>query len=118
MDSYNHMIDNMQDVITLNVDPESEFSLLGEIGRGNYGKVHKAQRIKDGKVFAIKIVPYNQEIESLKKEIAILKQCSCNYIVKFFGAFVKDQDLWLVLEYCDAGSVQDIIKMTGRTLNE
>ena len=63
-------------------------------------------------------MPSTTELESLKKEIAILIQCNSPYIVKFFGAYLKDQDLWLVLEFCNAGSVQDIIKMTGRTLNE
>lgn len=31
---------------------------------------------------------------------------------------MKGQDLWLILEFCNAGSVQDIIKMTNKTLNE
>ena len=26
--------------------------------------------------------------------------------------------MWLILEYCNAGSVSDIIKITERTLNE
>jgi serine/threonine kinase 3 len=67
---------------------------------------------------AIKIIPDSSDIECLKKEIAILKQCQSPYIVKFYGGYLKDKDLWLVLEYCNAGSIQDIIKMTGRTLNE
>jgi len=67
---------------------------------------------------AIKIIPWAQDIESLKKEIAILGQCQCPYIVKFYGAYLTDSDLWLILEFCTAGSVQDIIKMTGKTLNE
>ena len=45
-------------------------------------------------------------------------QCQCPYIVRFYGAYIKDTDFWLVLEYCNAGSVQDIIKMTNRTLTE
>ncbi len=37
---------------------------------------------------------------------------------RFYGAYIKDTDFWLVLEYCYAGSVQDIIKMTNRTLTK
>ena len=67
---------------------------------------------------AIKVVPISSDIESLRKEIAILKQCKCPHIVRYFGSYMKGDDLWLVLEYCNAGSVSDLIKSTGRTLTE
>jgi serine/threonine protein kinase len=54
----------------------------------------------------------------LKKEINILKQCKCPHIVQYYGSYIKDNDLWLILEYCNAGSVADLIKITGRTLTE
>ena len=40
--------------------------------------------------------------------------------MNFYGAFLKENtnDLWLVLDFCNAGSVLDIIRMTQRTLNE
>ena len=69
---------------------------------------------------AIKVVPISSDIESLKKEIAILRECKCFYIVRYFGSYLKKStgELWLILEYCNAGSVADLIKSTGRTLNE
>ena len=47
-------------------------------------------------------------------------ECQNPYIVNFYGAFFKDStnDLWLVLDFCNAGSVLDIIRMSQRTLNE
>jgi serine/threonine kinase 4 len=38
--------------------------------------------------------------------------------VRYFGSYLKDNDLWLIIEYCNAGSVADLIKSTNRTLNE
>lgn len=40
-----------------------------------------------GKVVAIKIVPSNGEIESLKREIQILRDCRSDNIVKYYGSY-------------------------------
>ena len=60
----------------------------------------------------------SKDDENLKKEIIILRQCKCPYIVQYYGSYKKNNDLWLILEYCNAGSVSDLIKITSRTLNE
>lgn len=61
---------------------------------------------------AVKKVPTTGEINSLKKEIIILKECQSNYIVRYYGSYFKDNHLWLIIEYCSAGSVIDLIKIT------
>lgn len=38
--------------------------------------------------------------------------------MRYFGSYLKGDDLWLVLEYCNAGSVSDLMKSIGRTLTE
>ena len=63
-----------------------------------------------------------------------MKQCDSPYIVKYFGSYFKDADLWvrsvivefftltsflrvqIVMEYCGAGSVSDIMKLRGKTV--
>ena len=67
---------------------------------------------------AVKILPVSSEIETLKKEIQILKRCKSPYIVQYFGSYMKDNDLWLILEYCNPGSVADLVKVSKRTLTE
>ena len=48
-----------------------------------------------------------------------MQQCNDNHhIVKYFGSYFHDSDLWIVMEYCAAGSVSDIMKLLGRTLTE
>jgi len=44
----------------------------------------------------------------------ILRDCNSEYIVKFYGAYYKDSNLWIVMEYCAAGSALDIIRITHR----
>ncbi|EOB00645.1 Mitogen-activated protein kinase kinase kinase kinase 4, partial [Anas platyrhynchos] len=59
------------------------------------------------------------EEEEIKLEINMLKKYSHHRnIATYYGAFVKkspagqDDQLWLVMEYCGAGSVTDLVKKT------
>lgn len=93
------------DVVVYDQDPENLFEILEQLGKGNYGSVFKGRNKQDNRNVAIKIIPIMNDIDSINKEIAILKQCQCPYIVNFNGAYLKGQDLWLILEFCNAGSV-------------
>jgi serine/threonine protein kinase len=109
---------NIQDVVTNHEDPEEMFQLLEKLGEGSYGSVHKGLHISSGTIVAIKIVQINNEIQSLKKEISILKECRHPNIVGYIGSYIKKGNLWLIMEYCSAGSVADLIKVTKKTLDE
>ncbi|KAL8576035.1 hypothetical protein ACOMHN_052053 [Nucella lapillus] len=52
------------------------------------------------------------------KEISIMQQCDSKYIVKYYGSYFKKSDLWIVMEYCGAGSVSDIMRLRNKTLIE
>ena len=71
-----------------------------------------------GTIVAVKIVPTNGDITQLKREITILKECKSPYIVSYYGSYLKDNKLWLIMEYCAAGSVVDLIKISKLTLTE
>mmetsp|Transcript_7812 Transcript_7812/g.14973 ORF Transcript_7812/g.14973 Transcript_7812/m.14973 type:complete len:460 (-) Transcript_7812:3891-5270(-) len=109
---------NIQDVVSNQEDPEEMFQLLEKLGEGSYGSVHKGLHITSGTIVAIKIVPIVNEITALKKEIQILKECRHPNIVGYIGSYIKEGDLWLIMDYCSAGSVADLIKITKRTLTE
>ncbi|XP_055016203.1 TRAF2 and NCK interacting kinase a isoform X2 [Boleophthalmus pectinirostris] len=67
-----------------------------------------------------------EEEEEIKAEINMLKKYSHHRnIATYYGAFIKknppgmDDQLWLVMEFCGAGSVTDLIKNTkGNSLKE
>jgi serine/threonine protein kinase len=52
------------------------------------------------------------------KEIQILEECDSPYVVGYLGAYMKDGDLWIVMEYCAAGSLTDLMTIADVTLNE
>lgn len=37
-------------------------------------------------------------------------------MVKYYGSYFKNTDLWIVMEYCGAGSVSDIIRLRNKTV--
>ncbi|KAI0225151.1 hypothetical protein LSAT2_023930 [Lamellibrachia satsuma] len=67
-----------------------------------------------------------EEEEEIKLEINVLKKYSHHRnIATYYGAFIrksppgKDDQLWLVMEFCGAGSVTDLVKATkGNALRE
>ena len=102
------------------VDPETEFDLIELVGQGNYGRVYKAMHKKTGKIYSAKIayIEKTNEVESFKKEINILSQCNNQYIVHYYGSYIKGHQIWIILEFCDGGSLYELIKILPRNLNE
>eukprot|EP00048_Salpingoeca_helianthica_P022407 m.18036 g.18036 ORF g.18036 m.18036 type:complete len:431 (+) comp7278_c1_seq1:100-1392(+) len=106
------------DEASLGKDPEDVFQLLEKLGEGAYGSVFKGLHKGSGAVVAIKQVPVESDLQDILKEISIMQQCENNFIVKCFGSYVKKSDLWIVMEFCGAGSVSDIIRLRNKTLAE
>ena len=47
-----------------------------------------------------------------------MKECNDDHIVRHFGSYFKDSNLWIVMEYCIAGSITDIMQITKKKLNQ
>ncbi|XP_077091833.1 mitogen-activated protein kinase kinase kinase kinase 4 isoform X2 [Siphateles boraxobius] len=108
-------------------DPAGIFELIEVVGNGTYGQVYKGRHVKTGQLAAIKVMDVTEDEEDeIKLEINMLKTHSHHRnIATYYGAFVKkspagqDDQLWLVMEYCGAGSVTDLLKKTkGNCLKE
>uniref|UniRef100_A0A672JU74 non-specific serine/threonine protein kinase n=1 Tax=Salarias fasciatus TaxID=181472 RepID=A0A672JU74_SALFA len=114
-------------VFVFRLDPAGIFELVEVVGNGTYGQVYKGRHVKTGQLAAIKVMDVTEEEEEeIKAEINMLKKYSHHRnIATYYGAFVKksppghDDQLWLVMEFCGAGSVTDLVKNTkGSSLKE
>ncbi|KAF8409210.1 hypothetical protein HHK36_005284 [Tetracentron sinense] len=98
----------------------SRFSSLELIGKGSFGDVYKGFDKELNKDVAIKVIDLDEaedEIEDIQKEISVLSQCRSPYITEYYGSYLHQTKLWIVMEYMAGGSVADLIQ-AGPPLDE
>ncbi|KAK1424090.1 hypothetical protein QVD17_19402 [Tagetes erecta] len=105
--------DQMEDAAALIEATGSRFSDLELIGRGSFGDVYKGFDKENNKEVAIKVIDLEEsedEIEDIQKEIAVLQQCRSPYITEYYGSYLHQTKLWIIMEYMAGGSVADLIQ--------
>ena len=87
---------------SLTRQPEEVFDILSKLGEGSYGSVFKALHKESSQILAIKQVPVDTDLQEIIKEISIMQQCDSPYVVKYYGSYFKNTDLWVRndLKYC------------------
>lgn len=89
-----------------------------ELGHGHYGVVRKCQNRQTKEYFAVKTIKKSKvgRLETLKREIEILKTMDHPNIIKLVDVFEDDKYLHLVTELCTGGEVgQDSMFCTNNT---
>jgi len=100
--------------------PLSIFDINETLGVGASGKVYRASHKKTKFDIAIKVIHLSNQqlLEDLDKEINVLKKCKSPLVVAYYGSFLNNEEVWILMDYCELGSVKDLIKVVKEPLNE
>jgi serine/threonine protein kinase len=96
---------------TRDINPNTVYELISLLGEGSYGAVYKARsrNIYDSEEVAIKIIPdADDDLSTLWREISFLQHLRSPFVVSFVESLLYDNELWLVMELCDGGSLYDL----------
>ncbi|KAG2396769.1 Mitogen-activated protein [Vigna angularis] len=130
----------MADIAGLVEAAGARFGSLELIGQGSFGDVYKGFDKELNKEVAIKMIDLEEsyggvmaeiegkvipcrhmaiedEIEDIQKEISVLSQCRSAYITEYYGSFLNQTKLWIIMEYMAGGSVADLLQ-SGPPLDE
>lgn len=92
---------------------EHGYSIGAHLGSGGYGKcfVVFSEKYKENFVCKIIHAPAEDMVKraSFLREVKSLSSVNHPNIVKIYEYFQRDDDLFMILEHCERGSMQDII---------
>lgn len=111
-------------------DRSKDLEILNLLGEGSFGAVYRAKHIATNSTVAVKIIPnatsnsqhggIDTETDKIMSEIDILSRCDSAFIVGYFECFVKPPkkkldcgEMWIIMEYCDGGSILDYLEKAG-----
>ena len=96
-------------------DISKNIELLNIIGKGSYGNVYLAKNNSNNQYYAVKVISKSQlqskiVYQYFNNEIYILKHINHPNIVKYISLVEQKKDYWLIIEYCNGGSLVKALK--------
>ena len=95
------------------------YTIIEQIGKGRFAKVHKATKGKEEEIYALKEIEKNDEIEKyLPTELDIAeKKLKHRNIVQIFEHF-RDGSIYIVMEYCEMGDLSSYFVQVKPDINQ
>ena len=101
-----------------------EYIIKQTLGKGSYGIVYKVQKENTNEIYVIKQIALRglsqKEIDEVRQEAKILSSINSDFVVKYYDSFEENDNINIVMEYCDEGDLNDFIikKKESQTLIE
>ena len=92
-------------------DPMKKYKNLNKIGQGASGGVFTATEVGTNKCVAIKQMNLEQQPKKdlIINEILVMKDSKHKNIVNFMDSYLRQGDLWVIMEYMEGGSLTDVV---------
>lgn len=60
----------------------------------------------------IDIESTEDDLQDIQQEVNFQSQCDDEHITRYFGSYIKGNELWIAMEYLGGGSVADLVLHT------
>lgn len=94
------------------------YELEKKIGEGNYGTVFLGKNSESQEVIAGKSIPIKNPnkklLQQMDTEIRVLKDSNCPYIIKLHDVLKTQNNIYLIMEYCGGGDLENYVKTHGK----
>ncbi|KAI9738820.1 MAG: signal transducing kinase of the PAK [Cirrosporium novae-zelandiae] len=92
-------------------DPTKKYRNFNKIGQGASGGVYMAYEVATNQCVAIKQMNLENQPKKdlIINEILVMKDSKHKNIVNFMDSFLRQGDLWVVMEYMEGGSLTDVV---------
>jgi serine/threonine protein kinase len=100
--------------------PLNEWKLVKELGDGAFGKVYQAYNEQKKQHAAVKVIEdcTDDELPEHLVEVDILTDCHHKNIIDLYDTYLYDKKLYIFLEYCTYGAVDQIMTTLEHGLDE
>uniref|UniRef100_A0A1B0CF61 Serine/threonine-protein kinase ULK3 n=1 Tax=Lutzomyia longipalpis TaxID=7200 RepID=A0A1B0CF61_LUTLO len=92
----------------------TDYELLEKLGSGSYATVHRCQKKATKEIFAVKCVEKSKltrsSVDNIITEIRLLRRLKHQHIVEMHDFLYDDKNIYIVMEYCNSGSLSGFIK--------
>ena len=91
------------------------FKIIKFLGSGKFSVVYQAERQKDSKLVALKIIKIydikdKNLVEKCLQEVNLLKRVNHPNIIKYLDSFISQNELYIAVEWADKGDVKRLLK--------
>ena len=95
------------------------FTVIEELGRGQFGKATKARGVIDDQLVCIKTIPLPADEEEKKRyfrESKILSTVKHPNVIGYVMSLFDASNLYIITEYADGGDLRTFIRQSGGKL--
>jgi len=91
-----------------------QFDFQRQLGRGSSGTAELVLRKSDGMLLVMKVIQVSdedgvQDDQSVNNEVNILTKLKHPHIIGYYGSFMQNSWLHILMDYADGGTLEDVI---------
>jgi serine/threonine protein kinase len=96
----------------------ADFDFVGQISSGAFARVYLARKKKTQDLYAIKVIKRSHvnlknQVRKVSIERDIMMKLNNPFMVHFYYSFVRENNLYLVMEYLPGGDIYSVLQELG-----